>query len=366
MRLTLTGVLSAACLMLAFATNASAAPGNNGANRDCRPPGPPLSAMTSNREWRAGAEEITEYLAGGGYRVTRCDEEGGISESQTLVPLLLPGGETSLVPIHKYKAGGPTISLTYGDPTDPNWVEKYKAAKPAIDREMLPPGRPVPPSQPEATEKSTTIASSRHRTRRNIIRISADTSCTDSSFAGLQFNLSWWGRAFSYRAKTTTMPAGDTTRSHITLGHHAWNNTVNGCGLGDQNNITMSYAGSTSTGVHTVTDGINAIDFGNMANVDCSGALACTYTFAGAGGQAIETDQRYDSSTSWSHSGQSGKYDVWSVASHETGHSIGLGHVGGSGHDFLTMYPYVQTGQIRMRDLARGDVLGMRAIYPPI
>lgn len=56
--------------------------------------------------------------------------------------------------------------------------------------------------------------------------------------------------------------------------------------------------------------------------------LACTWSFGypGVGGQIGETDQRYDLYWNWNTNGAQGTYDVESVAAHETGHSIGLGH----------------------------------------
>lgn len=49
------------------------------------------------------------------------------------------------------------------------------------------------------------------------------------------------------------------------------------------------------------------------------------------------------------------------MAAHESGHELGLGHVASS---WLTMGPTLCAGCVRWRDLGRGDVLGMRAVYP--
>ncbi|HEX7292375.1 MAG TPA: matrixin family metalloprotease [Conexibacter sp.] len=54
-------------------------------------------------------------------------------------------------------------------------------------------------------------------------------------------------------------------------------------------------------------------------------------------------------------------YDLLSMAAHESGHELGLGHVASS---WLTMGPTLCAGCVRWRDLGRGDVLGMRAVYP--
>ena len=63
----------------------------------------------------------------------------------------------------------------------------------------------------------------------------------------------------------------------------------------------------------------------------------------------------------WSTQGRPGHYDVESAAVHETGHSIGLGHVSAS--RYLTMYHQLCAGCTFARTLGRGDVLGLRKLY---
>jgi hypothetical protein len=148
----------------------------------------------------------------------------------------------------------------------------------------------------------------------------------------------------------------------VIRGHHAWDRTRNSCGYGDQDNITSSYRGDFRGSIHTTADGRSMVDFGRL-DTTCGNAvtLACTWTFTGAGGRIVETDQRYGSSWRWSTRGSSGTYDVESAGAHETGHSIGLGHAGAS--PYLTMYQQICAGCTRARTLARGDVRGLRALY---
>jgi hypothetical protein len=103
----------------------------------------------------------------------------------------------------------------------------------------------------------------------------------------------------------------------------------------------------------------SVVDFGRLTGL-CGNAvtLACTSTF---NRPISESDQRYNSAFRWSTTGRAGTYDIESAAAHETGHSIGLGHVRSSA--FPTMYPQICAGCTRARTLARGDVRGMRAIY---
>ncbi|MDX6588455.1 MAG: Matrixin [Solirubrobacterales bacterium] len=54
--------------------------------------------------------------------------------------------------------------------------------------------------------------------------------------------------------------------------------------------------------------------------------------------------------------------DMWSVATHEAGHTYGLNHAAGN---FLTIYDTNGRGCIRARDLGRGDMLVYDAMRPP-
>lgn len=59
--------------------------------------------------------------------------------------------------------------------------------------------------------------------------------------------------------------------------------------------------------------------------------------------------------------GSRNELDVWSVAAHEAGHALALGH---ANSHWLTMAPEIMAGTTNTRTLGRGDVLGMRALYP--
>ena len=60
-------------------------------------------------------------------------------------------------------------------------------------------------------------------------------------------------------------------------------------------------------------------------------------------------------------SGQSARFDVQDVATHELGHLLGLDHSGWAG---ATMYPYVDSTVILHRSLSSDDVHGLRDAYP--
>ena len=86
------------------------------------------------------------------------------------------------------------------------------------------------------------------------------------------------------------------------------------------------------------------------------GVLAHTFYPAPLNGEPIAGDMHFDASESWSVGTNT---DLFSVALHETGHALGLGHSSNPG---AVMYPYyrMQTG------LTSDDIAGIQALYGAI
>ena len=55
--------------------------------------------------------------------------------------------------------------------------------------------------------------------------------------------------------------------------------------------------------------------------------------------------------------------DLENIATHELGHSIGLGDLYTSSCAQETMYGYADFGEISKRDLNSGDILGISKLY---
>ncbi|MDY7000374.1 MAG: matrixin family metalloprotease, partial [Thermodesulfobacteriota bacterium] len=104
--------------------------------------------------------------------------------------------------------------------------------------------------------------------------------------------------------------------------------------------------GGTTNKIYGQKDGVNTADFGSLG----SGYLGYSMWWY-IGSKTIESDVRFNSSANW------GVYSLLSVALHELGHSLGLGH---SSNKNAIMY-YMSNGRT---SLHTDDMNGIRKLYP--
>jgi len=124
-------------------------------------------------------------------------------------------------------------------------------------------------------------------------------------------------------------------------------------------------------------DGRSTLGFLNEPELDR--VLASTsYLVDGESGELIESDIFFNSAFPWSvaAAGESGRYDVESIALHEIGHFSGLGHSAlgetelvSGGRRVLSaeavMFPIAFTaGSISARTLKADDIAGISDLYP--
>ena len=327
--------------------NAHAAP--------CGPIGGTKSFDFESAQRPDGGSELTEYMPDGTYRISRCGPDRRLRRSQVVAALPSQTG-VDLFPVMTYTADGPVggriIGVSYMADQDGRVVEASgPPPEPGTNADVLPPTEPRPLSA--VTSRNPPARASQ-----------SDPGCSQGGYTFFGFPI--YTGYYGYKARVSTMPRGDDDRVAITRGHHTWNNTVNPCGFPDVTNLRADYRGNTSVGVHGYRDGNNVVDFGDPGNVGCSGngvVLACTITLSADGIWASDVDQRYNSSVAFYNGAGSvpgNRYDLWSVAAHESGHGVGVGHNGGN---FLTMYPSISQGQTRVRDLGYGDAKGFRCRY---
>ena len=183
-------------------------------------------------------------------------------------------------------------------------------------------------------------------------------SCDDRGY--LKSGEIWPNHRYGWRWRASTFGANSDILRAVELGAQAWDLTKDSCDFGDITTITPVYDGTTDLLAGT-QDNVNTVDKGNMASFGCEGAIACTQVWYDPTG-TVEADIRFNDRVKWSTSGKSGAYDYRSVATHEFGHFIGLSDLHDSPN--LTMYYATDTGSTGPRTLGRGDVLGLRALYP--
>ena len=125
-------------------------------------------------------------------------------------------------------------------------------------------------------------------------------------------------------------------------------------------------------------DGVSVLGFRGRSDLDR--VLASTdFVIDEATGQLIESDIFFNSAFPWSvaPNGESGKYDLQTIATHEIGHFSGLGHSAlgetalrdGGGRLVISaeavMFPIAFTaGSIAARTLKADDIAGITDLYP--
>jgi hypothetical protein len=89
--------------------------------------------------------------------------------------------------------------------------------------------------------------------------------------------------------------------------------------------ITFEYAGPTSASPDADNDGLSVLGF--EAHPEMDRTLAATgFTIDVTNGAIVEADIFFNTAFQWSTSGAANAFDLQSVATHEIGHFIGLGH----------------------------------------
>lgn len=129
--------------------------------------------------------------------------------------------------------------------------------------------------------------------------------------------------------------------------------------LGDGSLTSSVLAADTS-----VPDNQNEVYF---ASLD-PGTIGVTIIWGIFGGpplgrELVEWDQVYNTYYIWSGSGEAEKMDFENIATHELGHSVGLGDLYDSNCSLETMYGYGTEGETIKRDLNAGDIAGILNLY---
>ena len=331
-----------------------------GAKR-CVPLGGLLVSRTVRRLLRNGGNEVTERLADGVYRVTRCNRAGALTSSMTVAPVRDPDGRRVLAPAEIVR-GGRLLTLDYGDPRDPRWAKAWRRVRARVAASVTAATRGTARPDSAFNRRNATGSSVRAAeaaaSGEPAAQGAATSPCDDRAY--LKSGETWPNHRYGWRWRASRFGSNSDTLHAIELGAQAWDLTKDSCDFGDITTITPVYEGPTDL-IAGAQDNVDTVDKGNMASFGCEGALACTQVWYAPTG-AVEADIRFSDRVKWSTSGKSGAYDYRSVATHEFGHFIGLSDLHDSPN--LTMYYATDIGDTGPRTLGRGDVLGLRALYP--
>jgi hypothetical protein len=205
--------------------------------------------------------------------------------------------------------------------------------------------------------------------------VSGQGPCSDPAYTDKSWRVS---SGIHYRFNTSTTPRGITHRAARNAIRSAAGNaadTRSDCHLGDQVPATLKYDGSTRAVADmkddscVKSDGASVISFGDLTKAL---AKTCTYYRINASGydELGTSDMKLNRADfKWTVHPDSRSctesYDIEGVATHEWGHTLGLGHVPEQTHGRLTMSPVINGPcQKSERTLGKGDVLGLEGKYP--
>lgn len=163
-------------------------------------------------------------------------------------------------------------------------------------------------------------------------------------------------------ATNTQGLAEDFVLNNLVMNVEKWENAAEGADILGEGVLT-----SDLLEVDTITpDGLNEVVFGSIED---SGAIAVTIIWGVFSGpphsrKLIEWDMVFDEvDFAWSNSGELDKMDFENIATHELGHSVGMGDLYESGCGEETMYGYATEGETKKRDLNTGDIAGIKNLY---
>lgn len=189
-----------------------------------------------------------------------------------------------------------------------------------------------------------------------------------------------WFETFRYSINLNNLPLNDigfdAAIGAIRRGGSNITTTNTNCNFGDVISAGIAYEGTefrspniSASAVCGDYDDYNVVGFGDLPNSSSRTtlAVACRWYI---GNTYVASDQRYNATdanftANPTGSSCSNKYGLEGIATHEFGHTFGLGHADPEvDHEWLTMSPMINgTCQASEETLGQGDVLGLGSLY---
>ena len=106
----------------------------------------------------------------------------------------------------------------------------------------------------------------------------------------------------------------------------------------------------------------NAIDFNDYPDSNVIAVTSIWYTRVGK--QIVEFDMRFNTDFIWGDATlDPAVMDLQNIATHESGHGVGLGDIYSSSCSEVTMYGYSANGETKKRTLEQPDITGLQKMY---
>lgn len=163
---------------------------------------------------------------------------------------------------------------------------------------------------------------------------------------------------------------GTTVFNLLAGGISKWEDATDGT-VGNGGGVDVLGSGTTTSATLVADtsspDNQNEVYFADISEPDVIAVTIVWGIFGGpiSGRQLVEWDQVYDDVTfDWSaeSAGVANKMDFDNIATHELGHSVGMGDLYNSCTE-ETMYGFSSTAETKKRDLNNGDITGVNALY---
>lgn len=183
-----------------------------------------------------------------------------------------------------------------------------------------------------------------------------------------------WRLSEQIHIDSSGTPALSDWRTLLVEAKREWETTRNLCGEADTIiwDMPEGFPAYGEIGTACVqTDDLNVVGFRNLGGWSGGELLLAQTCLWSGGGFVYEGDIAFNNhpDVKWSSGAVSGRWDLQSVAAHEFGHLLGLGHIeeGANANTALAvMHPIVYQNDTRNRTLSRGDIDGAKALYPAL